>query len=46
LITGVLINYDLEVLNLVWLSGLRSWKKRFLGFIVSDSIQFNFIQFC
>ncbi|KAG8179872.1 hypothetical protein JTE90_007052 [Oedothorax gibbosus] len=30
---GVNINYDREVLNLVWNSGLRSWKKRFARFM-------------
>lgn len=29
------INYDREVLNLVWDSGLRSWKKRLARFRVS-----------
>lgn len=29
------INYDREVLNLVWDSGIRSWKKRFARFRVS-----------
>lgn len=28
------INYDREVLNLVWDSGLRSWKKRLARFRV------------
>lgn len=32
---GVHINYDLEVLTIVWASGLRSYKKRFFGFVVS-----------
>lgn len=31
---GVNINYDREVLNLVWNSGLRSWKKRLARFMV------------
>lgn len=30
---GVNINYDREVLNLVWNSGLRSWKKRLARFM-------------
>jgi len=30
---GVHINYDTEVLNIVWLSGVRSYKKRFFGFL-------------
>ncbi|XP_055939231.1 carnitine O-palmitoyltransferase 1, liver isoform-like [Argiope bruennichi] len=30
---GVNINYDREVLNLVWNSGLRSWKKRIARFM-------------
>ncbi|GFY42836.1 carnitine O-palmitoyltransferase 1, liver isoform [Trichonephila inaurata madagascariensis] len=30
---GVNINYDREVLNLVWKSGLRSWKKRLARFM-------------
>lgn len=29
------INYDQEVLNLVWQSGFRSWKKRLARFMVS-----------
>lgn len=29
------VNFDREVLNLVWLSGVRSWKKRFFRFMVS-----------
>lgn len=29
------INYDREVLNLVWESGIRSWKKRVARFRVS-----------
>lgn len=29
------INYDREVLNLVWDSGIRSWKKRLARFRVS-----------
>lgn len=29
---GVHINYDFEVLDLVWQSGLRSWKKRYARF--------------
>lgn len=33
---GVHINYDTEVLNIVWLSGVRSYKKRFFGFLVSN----------
>lgn len=32
------INYDREVLNLVWTSGLRSSKKRFARFQVSQLI--------
>lgn len=35
---GVHINYDTEVLNIVWLSGIRSYKKRFFGFLVSAFI--------
>lgn len=27
------VNFDREVLNLVWLSGVRSWKKRFFRFM-------------
>lgn len=30
---GVNINYDREVLHLIWESGLRSWKKRFSRFL-------------
>uniref|UniRef100_A0A2L2XZS8 carnitine O-palmitoyltransferase n=1 Tax=Parasteatoda tepidariorum TaxID=114398 RepID=A0A2L2XZS8_PARTP len=30
---GVNINYDKEVLSLVWNSGVRSWKKRFARFM-------------
>ncbi|XP_054719264.1 carnitine O-palmitoyltransferase 1, liver isoform-like [Uloborus diversus] len=30
---GVNINYDREVLNLVWNSGVRSWRKRFARFM-------------
>lgn len=33
------INYDREVLNLVWDSGIRSWKKRLARFRVC--IQFT-----
>lgn len=29
------INYDREVLDLVWVSGVRSWKKRVARFRVS-----------
>lgn len=32
---GVHINYDTEVLSVVWQSGVRSNKKRFARFIVS-----------
>lgn len=28
------VNFDREVLNLVWQSGIRSWKKRFARFMV------------
>ena len=31
------INYDREVLNLVWNSGIRSWKKRLARFRVSTN---------
>lgn len=37
---GVHINYDTEVLNIVWLSGIRSYKKRFFGFLVSLQLRF------
>lgn len=37
------INYDREVLNLVWDSGLRSWKKRLARFRVSILSLFIFI---
>ncbi|XP_014600783.1 PREDICTED: carnitine O-palmitoyltransferase 1, liver isoform isoform X3 [Polistes canadensis] len=30
---GFDVNFDREVLNLVWLSGVRSWKKRFFRFM-------------
>lgn len=33
---GVNINYDREVLYLVWNSGLRSWKKRLARFMVCN----------
>jgi hypothetical protein len=40
------INFDREVLNLVWQSGIRSWKKRCFRFYVSTDDQpksnFNF----
>lgn len=36
---GVHINYDQEVLKLVWSSGVRSYKKRFARFGVSTSMQ-------
>lgn len=48
------INYDREVLNLVWDSGIRSWKKRIgrlrvsfrcAGTILNDSSQFLNEQF-
>lgn len=39
---GYNINYNREVLNLVWDSGVRSWKKRLARFRVSDS-QFKII---
>lgn len=29
------VNFDREVLNLVWASGVRSWKKRIARFKVS-----------
>lgn len=32
------INYDREVLDLVWNSGVRSWKKRIARFRVSFSV--------
>ena len=32
---GFDINYDQEVLNLVWNSGVRGWKKRLARFRVS-----------
>lgn len=32
------INYDREVLDLVWDSGIRSWKKRIARFRVSWSL--------
>lgn len=31
---GLVINYDVELLNVVWLSGVRSWKKRMQRFAV------------
>ena len=31
---GVDVNFDREVLHLVWESGIRSWKKRFFRFKV------------
>lgn len=38
------INYDQEVLNLVWDSGIRSWKKRLARFRVSFEFAFVFLQ--
>lgn len=38
---GVNINYDREVLYLVWNSGLRSWKKRLARFMVCYFIHFS-----
>lgn len=35
---GFDINYDQEVLNLVWGSGVRSWKKRVARFRVSNAM--------
>lgn len=35
---GFDINYDQEVLNLVWNSGVRSWKKRLARFRVRNSL--------
>lgn len=35
------INYDREVLNLVWSSGIRSWKKRIARFRVSSISNFS-----
>jgi len=32
------VNFDREVLHLVWQSGVRSWKKRFARFKVKDYI--------
>jgi len=31
---GVHINYDLELFHIVWLSGVRAYKKRFARFLV------------
>lgn len=35
---GFDINYDQEVLNLVWGSGVRSWKKRVARFRVITTV--------
>lgn len=32
------VNFDREVLHLVWASGIRSWKKRFFRFHVSEQL--------
>lgn len=34
------VNFDREVLNLVWQSGIRSWKKRYFRFHVSLIFRF------
>ena len=32
---GVRVNYDREVLHLIWISGVRAWKRRLNRVIVS-----------
>lgn len=38
---GYNINYNREMLDLVWESGVRSWKKRLARFRVSFGHRFN-----
>lgn len=35
---GVHINYDTEILNIVWTSGVRSYRKRFTRSLVCGQI--------
>lgn len=38
------VNFDREVLHLVWASGIRSWKKRLARFKVRLICNFDFTQ--
>ena len=38
---GVRVNYDREVLHLIWISGVRAWKRRLNRLIVSALFDFN-----
>lgn len=34
---GVNLNFDREILHLIWLSGVRNWRKRTVRLFVSSS---------